>query len=370
MTTIPAERVTGAVAVIPCHDLDATLDFFRGELGFRIDVISPADDPSTVLMSGHGARIRLQRTEASVDPGVLQLLVDGDVPSTPVVAPNGTRVEFVAAEPGIQIPPIAQSLTVSRLADSVGFHTGRAGMTYRDLDPDRQGGRFIASHIRIADGGPVKDYVHFHQVRFQMIYVHRGWVKVVYEDQGEPFVMHAGDLVLQPPTIRHRVLESSDGMEVIEVGCPAEHDTLAEHVITLPTGRHLPERTYGNQLFTRHVAAEAPWLPFRYAGFVQQDLGIGAATDGLAAARVIRPDAAGADSWPMAVVDNEFLLTFVLDGTVTLDLGAPASRQEALVSGDCAVIPADQAYALRAISADARILEVSLPADLEPRVLS
>jgi quercetin dioxygenase-like cupin family protein len=41
-----------------------------------------------------------------------------------------------------------------------------------------------------------------------MIYCHRGWVRVVYEDQGEPFVMHPGDCVLQPPGIRHRVLEA------------------------------------------------------------------------------------------------------------------------------------------------------------------
>ena len=47
-------------------------------------------------------------------------------------------------------------------ADAAAWSTGRAGMLYRDLVPDRQGGRFIASHIRLADGGPVPDHVHFH----------------------------------------------------------------------------------------------------------------------------------------------------------------------------------------------------------------
>ena len=89
--------------------------------------------------------------------------------------------------------------------------TGRAGMIYRDLLPDRQGGRFIASHITIPDGGPVPDYVHHHDVRFQVIHCVRGWVDVVYEDQGPPFRMHAGDTVLQPPHIRHRVLEARPG---------------------------------------------------------------------------------------------------------------------------------------------------------------
>ena len=109
-------------------------------------------------------------------------------------------------------------------------------MVYRDLLPEREGGRFIASHITIADGGPVPDYVHHHDIRFQVIHCVRGWVRVVYEDQGEPFTMHAGDTVLQPPHIRHRVLESSPGLEVFEVTAPAEHPTFVEHDITLPTG--------------------------------------------------------------------------------------------------------------------------------------
>ena len=71
-------------------------------------------------------------------------------------------------------------------------------MEYRDLLPDRLGGRLIASHIRIRDGGPVPDYVHYHAIDFQLIYVRAGWVRVVYEDQGPPFVMHAGDCVVQP----------------------------------------------------------------------------------------------------------------------------------------------------------------------------
>ena len=71
------------------------------------------------------------------------------------------------------------------------------------------------------------DYVHYHNVRFQIIYCYKGWVRVVYEDQGTPFVLQAGDCVLQPPRIRHRVIESSPGLEVIEIASPAEHETFA-----------------------------------------------------------------------------------------------------------------------------------------------
>ncbi len=120
----------------------------------------------------------------------------------------------------------------------------------------------VAGSSRVTSGSPgggdVADWVHFHRIRFQMIFVAAGWVDVVYEDQGEPFRMVAGDCVLQPPEIRHRVLRSSPGLEVIEIGCPAEHDTLADHDLDLPTATVRPERDFGGQRFVRHIADDAP----------------------------------------------------------------------------------------------------------------
>src|SRR5207344_1447138 len=142
---------------------------------------------------------------------------------------------------------------------------GRAGMHYRDLVPSRLGGRYIASHITIADGGPVADWVHYHRIAVQLICVRRGWVRVVYEDQGEPFVMFAGDMVLQPPGIRHRVLESSPGLEVVEISCPALHETFADHEMDLPNGRSDPARSHGGQRFVHHVAAASPWTEWHGA---------------------------------------------------------------------------------------------------------
>lgn len=361
---MPLEPAQALVNVLPCEDLDATMAFFVDELGFRIELISPADSPRTVVLSGHGGMLRLEQVTTAFDPGSLQLLCDAPHPhlGADLTAPNGTRIEVRSIDPPIEIPAMVQSVVVSTLQGNARFGVGRAGMNYRDLVPDRQGGRFIASHIRIDDEGPVPDYVHFHKVRFQLIFVYRGWVKVVYEDQGEPFVMQAGDCVLQPPTIRHRVLEASAGLEVIEIGCPAEHDTIAEHVITLPTGRVLPDREYGGQLFVRHQAQAAPWTDFRYPGFAQQDLGIGWATRGLAGARVIRAESGS--SWPMALVPNEFLFAFMMDGSADLVVGQGAGRS--IEAGDCFVIPADVPYGLASVSPGARILEVSLPADLQP----
>ena len=126
-----------------------------------------------------------------------------------LIAPNGTRIDLVDDGAGYVLPDNAPSLSIVRapdVDDDDPFGVGRAGMEYRDLLPDRWGGRFIASHIRIPGGGEVADSVHYHRIRFQLIFCARGWVDLVYEDQGPPFRLEAGDCVVQPPEIRHRVL--------------------------------------------------------------------------------------------------------------------------------------------------------------------
>jgi len=232
-------------------------------------------------------------------------------------------------------------------------------MHYRDLLPSRLGGRFVASHIAIPDGGPIPDYVHHHGVRFQMIYCVAGWVRVVYEDQGPPFVMHAGDCVLQPPGIRHRVLESSEGFEVVELGCPAEHETRVDHELRLPTFAVRAERDFGGQRFVRHVAVDASWEPWHVRGFECRDTGIGAATHGLAGARVVRPLAGTGETGPRRH-DGELQLWFVLAGTATLH--ADGEPSVSLARADALVIPAGTAHELAACSPDFELLEVTLPA--------
>jgi mannose-6-phosphate isomerase-like protein (cupin superfamily) len=140
---------------------------------------------------------------------------------------------------------------------SVGWVVGRAGMMYRDLIPDRLGGKLIASHIRIVDGGDVADRVHYHKIDFQVIYCLKGAIRVVYEDQGEPFRLRPGDCVLQPPEIRHRVLEAETGSEVIELTSPADHETWFDHEMELPTERVRPDRQYGGQRFVLHCETSA-----------------------------------------------------------------------------------------------------------------
>jgi mannose-6-phosphate isomerase-like protein (cupin superfamily) len=358
-----AEHVRMAQLLLPCGDLAATLAFFTDRLGFKVNLIFPADSPNTAVISGHGLTLRLE-TAAPASPITLRLLCDlAALPAgTPHVltSPDGTRIELVEARRPIEVPEGTQEFVLSRMGGEWGV--GRAGMQYRDLIPSRLGGRFIASHIRIPVGGPVPDYVHFHRIRFQMIYCKAGWARLVYEDQGEPFLFHAGDCVLQPPEIRHRVLEASDGLEVIEIGCPALHETFADHAMTLPTPHLLPERAFGGQRFVRHVAAEARWLPWRAEGFEMRDTGIAAATGGLAGARAVRTT--GSAETRLPAHGGEFLFLFVLGGDVSLDVSGHGRHR--LKANDSCVIPAGVDFAIEA-GAGAEMLEVSLPGELPGR---
>ncbi|MDE0717576.1 MAG: cupin domain-containing protein [Rhodospirillaceae bacterium] len=355
MTTPTAE------VILPSPDFDATLAFFRETLGFRLDAIHPADDPAIASLSGYGLRLRLDRDAEGPPPA---LRIAGADPATllggarEVTAPNGATVTVVEADPPLDLPPLDQKLTICRTdGANGGWGVGRAGMLYRDLIPEREGGRFIASHIRIPDGGPVPDNVHFHRIRFQMIYNYKGWVRLVYEDQGEPFVMGPGDCVLQPPEIRHRVLECSDGLEVVEIGSPAEHMTLLDHDLPLPTGRHLPERDYGGQRFVLHRAEGARWAPADTAGFEARDLGIAQATGGLAGVAVLRQAAGDVDT--AVRHSGEFLFHFVLEGRLTLTVDGRAPDD--LAAGDSFTLPGDMPCRIASASGPLEMLRVRIP---------
>jgi mannose-6-phosphate isomerase-like protein (cupin superfamily) len=192
-----------------------------------------------------------------------------------------------------------------------------------------------------------------------MIFCVRGWVRVVYEDQGPPFTLEPGDCVLQPPQIRHRVLESGAGLEVVELTCPAQHETLVDHDLALPTAAHRPRRAFGGQRFVRHVAARARWSAGQPAGWAARDLGLGAATGGVAGARVVRAAGGGASSRTVPA-DAELAFTFVVAGTAALGTSRHGDRR--IGPGDAFAVPAGETYVLTEASADLELLEVRLPA--------
>eukprot|EP00966_Prymnesium_polylepis_P131857 3048958-Prymnesium_polylepis.1 len=204
----------------------------------------------------------------------------------------------------------------------------------------------IASEIKIPTGGPVPDYPHFHLVRFQCIYCLAGWARLVYEGEGEPFVLAAGDLVIQPPTIRHRVLESSDGLEVLELGVPAEHATRADQSFPLPDGtcggaapladdgvakaeatcdaqREAERRVFGGQRFVHFQAGAAhAWsAPEGPGGLESLDSGVLAGTSGLADISFCRAGVAGdaAGEAPLRLQPDPIVFARVNRGTAVLE---------------------------------------------------
>ncbi len=199
---------------ITCDDLDEAIERYRGD-GYRLDMIKPADAPREALLSKEGEVVRL----------------------------------VLENHPAAEAAPL--------LRKEGNWIIGRAGMEYRDLMTDRMDGTMAVSHIRLTRDGEVPDYVHFHKVEFQMIRCIKGRIKVVYEDQGEPFWLTSGDWVIQPPEIRHRVLYAEAGAEVIEVSMPAEHETWVDHDLTLPTDEFRPDRDFNGQRFVRFIAPKS-----------------------------------------------------------------------------------------------------------------
>lgn len=348
---------------LPTQELRDDIPFYTKTLGMKLDMIYPADDPRIGVFSGHGLRLRIERG-APESPGTLRILTEdpegfaGGARS--LTAPNGTKIEIEERHQPIVMPDTVHSFVVRRLKDQAPWIIGRAGMHYRDLVPDRLGGSIIASHIRIPDGGPVPDMVHFHRVGFQLIFCIHGWVDVVYEDQGEKMRLTAGDCFIQPPEIRHRVLEASDNVQVIEIGVPAEHVTEIDHEMTLPTPHYRPDREWQGQRFVYNQAAGADWVPFRLPGFICRDTTINDNTKGVASVQVVRrAEGAEAGNSPWASHDTDILFTFVMEGSVTLH-GEGRDPYE-LEAGDAFVIPPGMKTRLSDGSADLELLEVSLP---------
>ena len=119
--------------------------------------------------------------------------------------------------------------TSSHLANAH-FESGlRPFASYRDLGfSAASNGKAVAHVIRFKP--PVTDEVrtwHTHDVQFQMVYVLKGWIVTEMEGHA-PEKMVVGSSWMQPPMIRHRVVDYSHDCEVLEVALPADFETHME----------------------------------------------------------------------------------------------------------------------------------------------
>ena len=315
--------------IVPCDDLAEALDFFTEKNEFRLHRIYPAEDPSIADIENHDRYIRLVKKET------------GPYPDYHAINEGSTEdlfIETVDLDPPLEMPSAQHDFEMTNLSDDSDWVIGRVGMEYRNLIR-KQNGRFGASHIRITKSGPVEDYVHFHQIRFQMIYCYKGWAKVVYENQGESIIMKSGDCVLQPPGIRHRVLESSTGMEVIEINSPATHMTGRDHSITLPSQTVDSDRLFSGQKFLHYQANSGK----------SGELGILEATNGMISASVIHPKNQFSQN-----LEGKFLFNFVLQGSCELIF----DKNYSFSAGGAFIIPAGKELSLNHCLNDLKILQV------------
>ena len=328
----------------------------RARLPSDLDLPRRRSPDRAVRVEGHGVARAATRRDLDAAPGVLRMLCSRASPEASdlarraavVTAPNGTRIELVEAATGPRPPRPCGPPTWSANADRQAGLGHRAGRdAYRDLS---RTGRAGASSLRTSGSptaGPVPDYVHFHRIRFQMIYCHR---------LGAPRLRGPGRAV-RAPSRRLRAAAAGDpspgarGLPRARGGrdrCPAVHETFADHEPRLPTAHPLPERDFGGQRFVRHVATEAPWGPWRSTAS-------SSATP--ASRRERRPGrrAGGAPHSPAGQSttpgshDAELLFLFVLHGEVDAR-GCPDRPTQPTVHGlheaDAVAIPAGLPFEL------------------------
>jgi mannose-6-phosphate isomerase-like protein (cupin superfamily) len=346
-----------AFSVLPSSDLQADIAFYTRELHMQLHRVYPSEKPHSAELSGQGLSLLLD-TRYDGSPGLLVMQTENP-PRKSMHSPSGTELRWQSREEEAHVQSFVNHRAEICTLRGTPWVTGRAGTHSRDLIPSRLGGGIIASHIRIPNGGPVRDRVHYHTAGFQLLFCVQGWIELVYEDQGQSITLRAGDCVTQPPHIRHRVLETSNGLEVIEIGTPAEHVTAIDNDLQLPTGRVDSHRLFHGQRFCHFSLAGARWQPHRLPGLAAADTGINEATGGLAGVRMLK--AMGASPAYRTAHEAEALFTYVVAGSVRIN-------RQLMVAGDAFTLPPNEEYTIGDISGDVSLLEVSLPGVFNTRI--
>jgi hypothetical protein len=133
-----------------------------------------------------------------------------------------------AVAPRLKAAAPAQRFTASHLNDADFKPDGlRSYALYRDLGIAAASGGLCQAHV-IRMLSPCTDEVrkrHQHDSELQLIYVLQGWIKNEFEGEGVQ-MMSAGSCWLQPPGIKHTVLDYSADVELLEIIVPADFKTV------------------------------------------------------------------------------------------------------------------------------------------------
>lgn len=141
--------------------------------------------------------------------------------------PRRPAAKTSARKPQAAVRP-PQRFVVSHHRDE-DFATGlRAYAQYRDLGIAAATHGLAQAHVIRLIGPCNPDEVsklHYHAVDFQMVYVLKGWVRAQFDGEGV-VEMREGSCWIQPPQIRHMILDYADNSELLEIILPAEFETV------------------------------------------------------------------------------------------------------------------------------------------------
>ena len=130
-----------------------------------------------------------------------------------------------------------------------------------------------------------------------------------------------------------------------------------DHSLTLPTAAVRPDRDFGGQRFVHHVAATAAVGRWRASALPARDLGLTAATNGLARGLVVGSAEAVDVSVEDRVADADLTFLYVLAGSVRVDVGGSIVHAS---TGAAVVVPPGERFGLHASTADLSLLDVAV----------
>ena len=153
-------------------------------------------------------------------------VVQGVQSRAKVVAPKSVAAQQSLA---VRAGRKNQKFTVSHLNEKDFRPDGlRRYAKYRDLGMRMaSNGMAVAHVIRFVPPCRPEEVskLHYHDVDFQMIYVLKGTITTELEGQGA-IKMRQGSCWLQPPRIKHAVLDYSNDCEVLEIVIPGDFKTV------------------------------------------------------------------------------------------------------------------------------------------------
>ena len=139
----------------------------------------------------------------------------------------GKSADAARAKPKAKARP-KQRFNVNHLREEDFRADGlRTYARYRDLGMSKATNGLLQAHvIRLVPpcDPKVVSKRHYHDVDVQMIYVLKGWIKGEYD--GQEITVRQGGAWLQPPKIKHTVLDYSDDCELLEIVLPADFKTV------------------------------------------------------------------------------------------------------------------------------------------------